>query len=402
MPSSTNRRRLLALLWPGGLTLFLASLIKVYPAQVEKVGPFVYPALCLLVLFGSLLCWRLNRTRLLFALLLLFLTDRTLYWTGGTDNGSITIALLSFALPLNLCLFSLLRETGLFAIGGLLRMTWLGLLGAAGTWVISERKQTFQDLVARDWIPLTIQPADLSDPALVTIILTALILFLRFWKQPTPQNGGLLAVLFLSCAGLFSLGGIPATTWFALGALTLVLATVESFHALAYRDELTNLPGRRAMQESLEKLGGHYTIAMVDIDFFKRCNDKYGHDVGDQVLKMVSKVLENVTGGGKAFRYGGEEFAVLFSRRTLEETVPHLETLRERIAETGFQLRHWSRPPRKPKGAKKKSRDPRLLKVTVSIGAAQRGKGEKPGVVLKRADQNLYKAKKGGRNQVKA
>lgn len=401
MPSSTNRR-LLALLWPGGITLFPSIWIVTHPAHADQIAAFEYPTLCLLVLFGSLLCWRFNRTRLLFALLVLFLTDRTLFWTAETDFGIITRSLLSIALPLNLCLFTLLRETGLFALGGVLRMVWLALLGAGGTWIAIKKESAFQEVVARNWIPWEGQPAELSDPTLATMTLAGLVLILRFWKHPSPQNGSVLFALIFGCCGIFTIGGISMTTWFTFGALTLVLATIESFHSLAYRDELTGLPGRRAMQDALKALGGQYTIAMVDIDFFKRCNDKYGHDVGDQVLKMVAKVLDNVSGGGKAYRYGGEEFAVLFSRRSLEETLPHLEQLRQDIAETGFQLRHWSRPPRKPKDPKKKTRESRFLKVTVSIGAAQRGKGENQELVLKRADQNLYKAKKGGRNQVKS
>ena len=81
---------------------------------------------------------------------------------------------------------------------------------------------------------------------------------------------------------------------------------------MAYDDELTGLPARRALNEALTRLRGVYTVAMVDIDHFKRFNDEHGHDVGDQLLRMVGARVGEVRGGGRAFRYGGEEFAVLF------------------------------------------------------------------------------------------
>jgi len=72
------------------------------------------------------------------------------------------------------------------------------------------------------------------------------------------------------------------------------------------------LPSRRALIERLPSLGRRYTVAMVDVDHFKNFNDTYGHDAGDQVLRMVASRLGEVSGGGTAFRYGGEEFTILF------------------------------------------------------------------------------------------
>ena len=80
----------------------------------------------------------------------------------------------------------------------------------------------------------------------------------------------------------------------------------------AYLDELTNLPTRRALKEEMLKLGNRYTIAMLDIDHFKKFNDTYGHTVGDQVLKFTAALMKSTGGGGKAFRYGGEEFVIIF------------------------------------------------------------------------------------------
>jgi diguanylate cyclase (GGDEF)-like protein len=168
---------------------------------------------------------------------------------------------------------------------------------------------------------------------------------------------------------------------------------------MAFRDELTGLKGRRALNQALPKLGSRYTIAMLDVDHFKKFNDRYGHDVGDEVLKMVAAQMGRVTGGGKAYRYGGEEFTVLFPRKSVESALPHLEQLREAIANAGFTVREKQRPAEKPQKQRKGSG--KTVQITISIGVAQRDdESRDPEAVIKAADKALYRAKKGGRNRV--
>jgi diguanylate cyclase (GGDEF)-like protein len=192
-----------------------------------------------------------------------------------------------------------------------------------------------------------------------------------------------------------------ATFYFSTAGVILVVAVIEAGYALAYRDELTRLPGRRALNEALQQTGGDYAVAMVDVDHFKKFNDTYGHDVGDQVLKMVAGRLDEVTGGGRAFRYGGEEFSVLFQGKTVDEALPHLDLLRATIADTRFTLRGADRPRKKP-GKPRGSASSKQVAVTVSIGVAEASeRASTPDEVIKAADKALYRAKKGGRNQVK-
>src|SRR5207245_10027649 len=142
----------------------------------------------------------------------------------------------------------------------------------------------------------------------------------------------------------------------------LLAAVLQESHRLAFRDELTNLPSRRALEERLTGLGPTYAIGMIDVDHFKQFNDDHGHHIGDQVLKLVAARLAAIEGGGTSYRYGGEELCVLFSDRTLEQALAHLEQLR-----TGNEdYRMAGRGRQRPEGRGTGSR----LRATREIGRA--------------------------------
>jgi diguanylate cyclase (GGDEF)-like protein len=183
----------------------------------------------------------------------------------------------------------------------------------------------------------------------------------------------------------------------------LFVAVLQETHRLAFNDELTGLPGRRALQERLPALGPVCAIAMADVDHFKKFNDVHGHDVGDQVLKLVAARLAQVEGGGVAFRYGGEEFCVIFDGRTVAEAKPHLDAIRASIEAYQMAVRSEERPRDPEAGSRLRgvTLPQQLLSVTISIGVADRRDIEtKPTTLLKSADQALYRAKEAGRNRV--
>ena len=254
--------------------------------------------------------------------------------------------------------------------------------------------------VPPDWLGL-------SNGAVVVgslVILTTLGMAIR---RDHPVEKGL---FWTTIAVLFALGhgadSVESTVHLTAGALVLALAVVETSYAMAFRDELTGLPARRALWQEIDSAGRSYAVAMVDVDHFKKFNDRHGDDVGDQVLRLVGGQLGKVSGGGRAFRYGGEEFTVVFPGKSREDVLPHLEELRERIEASRFAVRRIGRPRKKPpvksaSGKKAKKRSPRRLSVTVSIGVAERTeKAATPEAVVKAADKALYRAKKAGRNRV--
>jgi diguanylate cyclase (GGDEF)-like protein len=202
-------------------------------------------------------------------------------------------------------------------------------------------------------------------------------------------------------------------------ACVLGASIVENSYLLAYHDELTTLPSRRAFNDALLRLQPPYSIAVVDIDHFKRFNDTYGHDIGDQVLRLVAARLARVSGGGQAFRCGGEEFNILFAGKSTAQVVDHLEQLRAEVESSAFHLRTGDRR-QAPRGADRRNsrtrRRPRKgdairqlvkesmpapLTVTISIGVATSAKEDSdPERVLQAADKALYRAKSSGRNRV--
>jgi diguanylate cyclase (GGDEF)-like protein len=224
----------------------------------------------------------------------------------------------------------------------------------------------------------------------------------------------------------FAPAGKAADAYVATAALILGASLIETSYVLAYHDELTGIHGRRAFNEALLSLDQQYAIAIVDIDHFKKFNDTYGHDVGDQVLCMVAKRLSQVGGDGQAFRCGGEEFAIVFRNTSAKEAFEHLDSLRQVIEKSTFQVRGSERraerraekrsdpqnelrtggsdrrkPTRKKTASASPSQSPDRLSVNVSIGVAEPStRYRQPEQVIQAADQALYRAKNKGRNRV--
>ncbi len=169
----------------------------------------------------------------------------------------------------------------------------------------------------------------------------------------------------------------------------VALATAAVFERLALQDGLTGLLNRRALDERLaqevaraRRHGHPLTVALGDIDHFKRINDTYGHLVGDEVLKAVARLCQATARGGDSVgRYGGEEIALLLPETTATEGVAVCERLRQAIE--GYD---WA------------SLAPGL-RVTISIGFSDRPDTPHPAALLADADTHLYRAKQGGRNR---
>ena len=168
---------------------------------------------------------------------------------------------------------------------------------------------------------------------------------------------------------------------------------VQQSLELAVTDPLTNLFNRRYMQNQMEVLvdnacnrGKALSVLTLDIDFFKRINDTYGHDAGDKVLVELSKrIRQNIRSVDLACRTGGEEFAIVLPETELRVAGTIAERIRRAIFSKPFKLEDSEKS----------------LNITASIGVAcLEGPNDTPEKILKRADVALYKAKEEGRNRV--
>jgi diguanylate cyclase (GGDEF)-like protein len=212
---------------------------------------------------------------------------------------------------------------------------------------------------------------------------------------------GALLAFFIACEWVATHSAFNA--FMAAAAAIMLVSLLQESHRLAFRDELTSLPSRRALEERLHGLGPVHAIAMVDVDHFKKFNDTHGHDIGDQVLKLVAARLAGIEGGGTAYRYGGEEFCLLFDDHTLAEALPHVERIRADIAAYQMAVRSDDRPKDPEAGTRLRHlrSAEKTLSVTVSIGIAEPDdQRATPAGVLRAADKALYRAKESGRNRV--
>ena len=396
-------RSALTRLLPGALLMLAATALAIVPG-LRPLAASLVPAYPLAVLLtGLVLAWRFRRLRVLLALVVLSAGEQALTHLAPAPTASGTAARTVFTavailLPLDLAAIALMRERAPGRV--------LAPLVLLATQAVLVAVLTHPDLaLLAGWLDGPVPawfPAAVPRPAAIAFALGAAAIAVRFVRQPIAVHAGLLWALVAAFVALTAGGGaLRATVFLATAGLVLVVALVETSYGMAYLDELTGLPGRRALNEALAELRGAYAIAMVDIDHFKKFNDQHGHDVGDQLLRMVGGRLAETGGGGRAFRYGGEEFAVLFPGQTVDAAVPHLEALRKAIEASGFAVRGGKRPRQKPNPPKNGGAG-RRVSVTVSIGVASPDVPDAaPDTVVRVADAALYRAKRAGRNRLR-
>lgn len=408
MSLATAKKALIFLVPLGILAtayFFLTEIASFTPAHKELliISPY------LAAVTGMFLSIHFHRGRPFTALLLVALyyyVYRTFLQEG--IEGYVRQGLyFSFALllPLNFALLAIMRERGVFSTVGRLRFTFLGVQAFLAFFacrhyiedLLPPLSTRLIDTALFDNLPLT-QPV-----LLFSIVMLALIAGLAVHRQ-APIESGLLGALTALVIAFANIGQPDVIATFCTAAgLTITLSILQDSYNMAFRDDLTGIPSRRALNESLHGIGRRYAVAMLDIDHFKRFNDTYGHDVGDQVLKMVAKKIYAVGGGGKAYRYGGEEFTILFPGKRASEALPHLEAVRQSIEVYRLAIRSDDRPKDARKGETSRGSKSASVEVsvTISIGVAEAGDNPlSTAEALKAADKALYRAKNKGRNQV--
>ena len=389
----------LAAAYVKDLSVFFTSLFNVLPTLV--------------LLLGGAYCAVYRRQRELFLMVTVYIayylldTQTDFYRDYGQvrADAAVIFHLVCLLLPALFGLYAAWQERThlfqdmiarfavLFAVGGVAVALEQSYPHALQMWLAEIR----WPILHGQWMSLI----QLVYPLFLGVFILLLVQYLR---APRPLH----AAQLIGLVGIFWMLPqtfiLPFTLNIMCSQVMLMIAAAVAHEAyqMAFRDELTGLPGRRALNERMQRLGRNYVLAMSDVDHFKKFNDTHGHDVGDQVLRLVAAKLSKITGGGRAYRYGGEEFAVVFAGKTAEQCLPHLEAVREVIANYAMHLRNQDRPLDDQAGRLRRgSAAASTVSVTISIGVAERQvEHRNPEQVLKSADEALYRAKTAGRNCV--
>ena len=401
--------RLLVLIVPASIMLAAGFLLPRIAGMPPERHELFFLAPYLITALGMFLAVHFHRGRP-FMVLLLFVI---FYWgsrhtlVGKELELSINEIYQAFILiiPANIALIAIMRERGLLSPAGRLRFLFLAGQAFLAYWFFRYNFITAIPVLAANFgLPAFMTPGTVPHPAmLLGCIAFVVVAVLAIYRQ-TPIDAGLLGALaafYVACNWITTPDIHTAFT--TAGTLILTLSVLRDSYNLAFRDEMTNLRSRRSLNESLSGLGRKYAIAMLDVDHFKKFNDTYGHDTGDQVLKMVARRIAGVGCGGTAYRYGGEEFTILFPGRHAHDVIPELERIREEIADYQLALRTGERPKSGKEGKERRGAAGKVpyVSVTISIGVAERSESlATPEEVMKAADVQLYKAKNRGRNQV--
>ncbi|HEX3154688.1 MAG TPA: GGDEF domain-containing protein, partial [Candidatus Angelobacter sp.] len=289
------------------------SLLLVFSALLIRVGVLADPQTPLVIFLpvvifgiGLALSAFFRRSRLFFALLVMGLAQTafgSIMPRLSAESAKIVANAVAILLPLNLLVLAFLRERGIISPAGRRRLAMIALQVMSVAILCMPAVAHIAAQLRRAFIPLVFsQWSGLTQPALLAFILAIGVMTVVLLRRYKAVESSLLwsvvaAFIALRTASTSHMDGV----YFAAGGLALIVALIETSYAMAYLDELTQLPSRRSLNEALLKLGDTYSIAMLDVDHFKKFNDSYGHESGDQALRLVASRLSHITGGGKAY-----------------------------------------------------------------------------------------------------
>jgi len=393
---------------PGGLP-FLITVIILNLRIMDKVLPKsaqIYP---LIVIGASVLVGLLfKRTWLMLVILVLAIADRALLYFAAsiyvaTEGGHLLYQAISFLLPFNLCVFAFMKRRGDMTRQSIWFLSAILLQGCAIAFIYQYKSLGFGAFLEDSsikWALLKHTP--LSQLALLAFgIALVYYLFLYIRTRGVIERAFCWAIISVFYALALGRIGPESSIYFSTAGLIFVISVIENIYVEGFQDELTELPTGKSMHGILSQLGTGYTVAMVEVDNFKRLRDNHGRRVSKQVLRSVGLKLTSVTGGGKPFHYGGEVFAVVFPGKFLQDTLPHMEELRQTIKKPGPIPQNQKRPHKKPKKLKKIEILANRVPVTVSIGVAERSEADMtPHQAIKKAEKALITAKNEGRDRM--
>jgi len=403
--SKTVAKALFSFFIPGGLP-FLITVIILNLNIMDRVlqdSAQIYP----LIVIGASLVVGLffKRIWLMLAILILALADRTLLYFAAnnavtTEGGRLIYHAVSFLLPFNLCVFAFMKRKGdmtsqsIWFLGGIL------LQGCAVAFIYQHKGLgfgAFLEFSSLNWPLLEGIPLAQMGLAAFGIAFTYYLLLYIRTRGVIERSFCWALISIFYALGLSKIGPM-SSIYFSTAGLILVISVIENIYVEGFQDELTDLPTRKNMLGILSQLDRGYTVALIEVDHFQRLKDNHGRRVSKEVLRLIGSKLTTVAGGGKPFRYGGEQFTVVFPGKFLPDTLPLMEELRQTIKKPGPILTGQKSPRKKPKRVEVLANK---VPVTVSIGVAERKELDmSPHQAIKKAEGALITAKNEGRDRM--
>lgn len=393
------------------LPLFLWLLIRMFPAIADSAEPVItllsrpetiYAGLGLLAVLAALMRqW--SWFYWLGFITVLVLSVQQVLAGALTVQAEVALRLVwPLLIIIAAALLSVGRKPPLWTPAGLILFTVVSL----SPWLALQLPlTTIAQWTVTGWLDGPSLSSQFNLSLAMSILLGVVLLgwLVHLWRRPAqPRQWGEWALAMILIMALATTSA-PQSMVLAFVAATLIMLIALTLQMLnlAYVDELTQLPGRRALSSDMRKLGRKSAVTMLDVDHFKKFNDTYGHEVGDQVLRLLGALLRKEP-GLRAYRYGGEEFTLLFNHADTALIAERLEQVRQRVASYPLKIRSGRRPKTGTRGKKGRGRSGggKSVRVTISLGCAIRQPGEAPDLLIKRADGLLYRAKKAGRNRV--
>ncbi len=397
------------LIWqaPALLQLLKEPMQKTVALDALQKAPFIFFSLCFLM------GWRYGNLGLALAGVGLFFSYLAV---SAQDATRLYATMVMILLPLHFALFSTLTNRwvitplglGLIALLALESGALIFLLNGHGSFsrgFVPEAQKALESVVRLSKPVFDSLPSINVETALriVGLIISLAALLVKLFKKNDALAAAFLGAMIASLLGArHAQTVVSSSIHFCAAGFILIAGAVEVTFLKSAVDELTGLPARRSLNKALLNVGRRYTVAMIDIDHFKKFNDRYGHETGDQALRKVASCLSSVKGRAKVFRYGGEEFTALFPAQSIEESLPKLEEMRKEVEGCCFMARKAERRKSGNRGGKPRPSGAQRVRITVSIGAAtSEDAAGGPDAIMRKADKKLYAAKKAGRNRVK-
>lgn len=380
------------------LLLLIAGLAAAYVKDLNVFFTSLFNVLpTLVLLLGGAYCAVYRRQRELFLMLTVYIayflldTQTDYYRDNGVvrPDAAVIFHVCSLLLPLLYSVYAAWEERTHLFQDLVARFAVLLAIGSVALGLEQSYPQALLNWLAEiRWPALHGRWMSLIQLSYPVFFIGFVLLGWQYWRNPRPLH----AAQLVGLVGLFWMLPqtfiLPFTLNIMCSQVMLMIAAAVAHEAyqMAFRDELTGLPGRRALNERLQRLGRNYVLAMSDVDHFKKFNDTHGHQTGDFLLREFCRVTKAIIREYDLIaRYGGEEFVFVLPETGIEEALVVAEKIRKATEEHVFD-------------------DGReTYRITISIGVASArptGTGFTKNDFIALADEGLYEAKHAGRNRV--